>query len=730
MNNVLIQDKNAKTKNIIASLAKIITILDFYTEGLLRRVGISQRLIVSFLLVAIVPLVIVGVRAISLSSSAMEENISQYSVQIVEQVKTNINIEQKKFENIAAEIVLSKESVDFSNVSNDPAEEIDVEGKFASIIQKKAVGENKIDFIKFVSSRFQKTVENSGGAGYALIINPVLNSKEGIFSQMLNIKGITNKWIYMESPEAGTDVKTLPTIKRPILFKKAINTDTSEAFGVLYIIPKLDTFKKIFENVDIGKDGKILIIDSNNLVISSKDNDQLGKPIAAKISDIIAAEEKKSSASNNKEVSALSANYSFINISGIRMLVCYSVVNEQGWKVVSVIPFKNLMGKIDNLKIVIFITAFICILTAFLLSFMVTRSVLLPIKRLNCSIEDLKKGDFTKQLDVKFHDELSIFSLNFNSMIKNISAMIYDVNTSTVRVVANSEQISFCAAQSETASEQIAFAISELAEGSSNQAMKSRESEDVIASLVLNMNKVAENATWVEYVTNKSKMQSLSSLKIIEDLNEKAKQVQMVTTNIINKVGKLNVDTKQINSIVKVIANISDQTNLLALNAAIEAARAGEAGKGFAVVAEEVKKLANQSKQSLITINTIILGIVSKTSEIVQETNAASTTVSEQMELVKDTKNSFNLILDGTEDIANQVANINIILNGMDKLKIEAGNSMHDISDICQNSAANTQQINATTEEQIASASQISNLASDLNSMAQDLEKKIHRFKI
>ncbi|WP_412890100.1 methyl-accepting chemotaxis protein [Bacillus sp. 1P06AnD] len=79
--------------------------------------------------------------------------------------------------------------------------------------------------------------------------------------------------------------------------------------------------------------------------------------------------------------------------------------------------------------------------------------------------------------------------------------------------------------------------------------------------------------------------------------------------DISNQIGEVSSGAEQIGLISKVVKAVSDQSNLLGLNAAIEAARAGEAGRGFSVVADEIRKLATNSKEQVIQIDSITKNI-------------------------------------------------------------------------------------------------------------------------
>jgi methyl-accepting chemotaxis protein len=117
--------------------------------------------------------------------------------------------------------------------------------------------------------------------------------------------------------------------------------------------------------------------------------------------------------------------------------------------------------------------------------------------------------------------------------------------------------------------------------------------------------------------------------------------------------------TQDINQIIDIVKGIADQTNLLALNAAIEAARAGEHGKGFAVVAEEVRKLAEHTKESVDQVQSNIVELqqaidmsVKRMEETSSGLDSGKSLVETTLETIREIENSIQNIDDTVVQVA------------------------------------------------------------------------------
>jgi len=128
------------------------------------------------------------------------------------------------------------------------------------------------------------------------------------------------------------------------------------------------------------------------------------------------------------------------------------------------------------------------------------------------------------------------------------------------------------------------------------------------------------------------------------EVNASAEEIASTTQEVTNESRIVMESSNKIIKIMDLLTNISKKTNLLALNASIEAGRAGEYGRGFAVVAEEVRKLADESKNSVFSTSKEIDEIIKRihsTSSAMEGINASSEEQTASMEEIAETANKL-----------------------------------------------------------------------------------------
>ena len=216
----------------------------------------------------------------------------------------------------------------------------------------------------------------------------------------------------------------------------------------------------------------------------------------------------------------------------------------------------------------------------------------------------------------------------------------------------------------------------------------------------------------------------------IQEIINTISEIDDSSKNVTNYIVELEKETTKIGDIVNTIAGISEQTNLLALNASIEAARAGEAGKGFAVVAEEVKKLAEESAQSLKGIDELTKDIKIRTQKVVEmvgrttdkigigvtQSNVVGNNISKVIKEVKSAEDSGYMIME-------------MVLKQSEAIK----SVQESMNEIISKEEANTEkafQMTADIEEQMSEFEEINTISNELEAMSVELSTLVNEFKV
>jgi methyl-accepting chemotaxis protein len=416
------------------------------------------------------------------------------------------------------------------------------------------------------------------------------------------------------------------------------------------------------------------------------------------------------------------------------------IINRLDEKVDNLSNFQNNLlvnGSANNTKMVektisfVLILGIIAVLAGITIALFMGRIISKPIISLANSAKKIAEGDLSVDVvSVKNKDEIGELVGSFNLMTKNLRMLIEQVSTNSIHVASAAEELTASAEQTTQATDQIALSIQEIASGSDTQVQSANECSTAMKEMTIGIQQVAETSSSVSesaIETNKEANLGNESLqKVIHQMNTINTSVED-SASVIRRLGNLS---NEIGNIIGVITGIADQTNLLALNAAIEAARAGEHGKGFAVVADEVRKLAEQSKESADQIAELINKIQVDTNQAVNVMEVGTQEVATGMQIVKETGEGFEKILRSIEQVTAQIQEVSAISEEMSASAEEVNASLEEMAHIAQHSSSNTQNVASASEEQLASMEEITSSASSLSNMAEDLQALVSKFKI
>lgn len=392
-----------------------------------------------------------------------------------------------------------------------------------------------------------------------------------------------------------------------------------------------------------------------------------------------------------------------------------SIVSERTWDVVS----KGILISLIPLILASLVTLFLI------------RRKTKPLSALIAHAGEIAKGNLSVE-DTHFtsNDEVGDLSRTLNTLASNLREIIGTIQTTSVQLSNNVENNSISLNEMKDAVHQVSTNMSETATSVSDGTITAERSSDILQELAQGLQNSKVRADTSVTNSKKTLQTAAEGLNRASEISRDMDKIKSASIETSETIGRLNVATTQIQQITDSISAIAAQTNLLALNASIEAARAGEHGKGFAVVAEEVRKLAEQSKNEVGQVETIIKDITESIKLVVNSTEESTKLIETGSSTVLQTSQSLSDISSAVAKTAEEISKIS------EMTTIEAANSKQvvelitHLTESIREIEQVTTSISAATEETTASIDEIAIRSYETNEIALQLNQIVGKFKL
>ena len=339
---------------------------------------------------------------------------------------------------------------------------------------------------------------------------------------------------------------------------------------------------------------------------------------------------------------------------------------------------------------VILLAALITVALAWLL----TRSIVGPLKEAVQAARHVADGDLTQGIQVEGRDEVSQLQASLAQMQQRLRETLAAISGSSTQLAAAAEELN-------AVTDEAGRGLQQQNDEIEQAATAVNEMSAAVDEVARNAVSTSEASRSANHAAQQGQARVSETIAAISDLSGEVEG----TSSLVQRVAE---QSQEIGKVLDVIRAIAEQTNLLALNAAIEAARAGESGRGFAVVADEVRALAHRTQNSTQEIEQMVSGMRTGASQALTSMQASTRQAHETRELAQSAGNALNEITSGIGEMYERNLVIASAAEAQAQVAREVDRNLVNIRDLSVQSATGAQQTSASSHE-------LSRLAADLN---------------
>ncbi|WP_017755277.1 methyl-accepting chemotaxis protein [Calidifontibacillus oryziterrae] len=528
----------------------------------------------------------------------------------------------------------------------------------------------------------------------------------------------------LKGESSFSDVLVSKATGNPIVVIATPVESDGSIIGVLASSINFAAFVSEFTSQD-DQLGEIYLIDNVNIVrMASRSEELIGKPLeetnlSVAVKQILA---KKPETPQSFEVEDKNVDdfifYAPVEVTGFG--IYWDVHREDVVNIFTPIKVKMIMAMLA--------VSLLVIIAAFFLSKGITRPMKVMIERIKEVAHG--DGDLTKRVEINSLKEINALAHYINAFIENVHGIVSRTKEAISKLDQSIIEVNNVADQSEKNTYAIQEVIGKVNQDFVVQADNTQNASNAVEEIAIGVNRIAENAGRVAEYANETNGESIKGNETIVKAMNQMKLVSNYVDESSGKIDSLGKRTYEISNIVAVITDIAEQTNLLALNAAIEAARAGEHGKGFAVVAEEVRKLADQSKNSADQIIELIQRIQNDADISVSSMQNVTRETQTGLILVEEAGSVFSNILERMQNVADDIQEVSAASEQISAGTEEASASIQGVAMVAEMTKERSNEMNSSIHEEAQVMNQLASSVGSLKQIADELNALVNRFTV